>query len=199
MTLETLLSLAITLVVFSYVLGDNLLYRLAIYIFVGVTAGVSAIVIVESVIVPLLTRSTGNAILVILGFGLTLLLALRAIPLLRPLGNFTLAFLIAVGAAVAVIGAVTGTLLPIARSAANTSSGFVNGIVILVGIVTSLAYFQYAARRTPDGRVQRGAITRVFSTIGEVFVVITLGAVYGAALVSSLSVLTGHLGSLLGR
>ena len=35
-----------TLMIFSYLLGDNFLYRLAVYVFVGFTAGFIAIVTV---------------------------------------------------------------------------------------------------------------------------------------------------------
>ncbi len=58
MTPETLdliagwVSLTLTLMVFSYLLGDNFLYRLAIAVLVGVAAGYVAVVAVESVILP---------------------------------------------------------------------------------------------------------------------------------------------------
>jgi hypothetical protein len=42
----------LTLMVFSYLLGDNFLYRLAVYIFVGLAAGYVTMVTVESVILP---------------------------------------------------------------------------------------------------------------------------------------------------
>ena len=42
----------LTLMIFSYVLGDNFLYRIAVYVFVGLAAGFITIVTVESVILP---------------------------------------------------------------------------------------------------------------------------------------------------
>ena len=44
--------LVLSLMVFSYVLGDNVLYRLAIFIFIGLAAGYVAVVTVESVLLP---------------------------------------------------------------------------------------------------------------------------------------------------
>ena len=58
MTPETLdliagwVSLVLTLLVFSYLLGDNFLYRIAMHVLVGVAAGYAAIVAVESVLIP---------------------------------------------------------------------------------------------------------------------------------------------------
>ena len=51
----------LTLMVFSYILGDNFLYRLATYVFVGLAAGFVTIVTVESVLLPWL-RLTGLAV-----------------------------------------------------------------------------------------------------------------------------------------
>jgi hypothetical protein len=198
MSLETIVGFVITLLVFSYLLGDNLLYRLAVYVFVGTTAGYTAVVIVENVIMPVLLGDPAGLIIGGIALALTGLLALKAVPFLRPLGNLALAFLIAVGTAVAVVGAVTGTLLPLSVSTVRPSGSLLNGVVLVVGVICSLVYFQYAARRRPDGQVQRGALVRSLGIIGEGFITVTLGAVYGAAILSSLSVLTGHLSRILG-
>ncbi len=45
-------SFLLTLMVFSYLLGDNLLYRLAVFVFAGVAAGYSAIVIWDGILIP---------------------------------------------------------------------------------------------------------------------------------------------------
>jgi hypothetical protein len=198
MSLETIVGFVITLLVFSYLLGDNLLYRLAVYVFVGTTAGYTAVVIVENVIVPVLLGDTAGLVIGGMALVLTGLLALKAIPFLRPLGNLALAFLIAVGASVAVVGAVTGTLLPLSLSTVRPSGSLLNSAVLVLGVICSLVYFQYAARRRPDGQVQRGTLIRSLGVIGEGFITVTLGAVYGAAILSSLSVLTGHLSRILG-
>ncbi|HLV33734.1 MAG TPA: hypothetical protein VKY59_01415, partial [Spirillospora sp.] len=42
----------LTLMVFSYILGDNFLYRLAVYVFVGLAAGYIVVITWESVIWP---------------------------------------------------------------------------------------------------------------------------------------------------
>ena len=60
-------------------------------------------------------------------------------------------------------------------------------------MASSLIYFQYTARRRPGGIATRGSITRMIAFVGETFVMLTLGAVYGAAILSSLVVLVDRL------
>lgn len=198
MTAENLISLALTLMVFSYLLRDTIVYRLAIYVFVGITSAFVVIAVFENVIVPSFANS-GDTILLVIAVLLAALLLLKSVPRLGVLGNLSLAFLIAVGAAVAVTGAVAGTILPLISAVAQPNTSFLNSIVLLVGVVTTLLYFQYTARRRTDDIVTRGRFGSVVATVGEGFIVVMLGATYGAILVSSLSVLTGHLSQLLGN
>jgi hypothetical protein len=197
MSLEAILSFVITLMVFSYVLGDNVLYRIAMYVFVGITAATVTIVTVENVIIPLLiSNEIVNLILLAVASVLTLLLLLKPIPIFKPFGNIALAFLIAVGSAVAVVGAMSGTILPFIQAVGVPQSNLLDGIIIVVGMITSLMYFQYSARQRRDGTIGRGRILRPLSLIGEGFIVVTLGAVYGVAILSALTILTGHLNNL---
>jgi hypothetical protein len=198
MSFETLMSFVITLAVFSYLLGDNLLYRLAVYAFVGITAAFTAIALAENVVANYLSN-TGDTILLVVAFVMAVLLTFKAVPVISGLGNLSLAFLIAVGTAVAVTGAVAGTLIPLIGSIARPQSGdTLNSIILVVGVICTLMYFQYSARRTRTGGIERGPISRVVAGVGEVFIAGMLGATYGAIIVSTLSVLTGHLSKLLG-
>ena len=47
-----LVSFFLTVLVLSYIFGDNPLFRFATYLFVGVAAGYVAVIIVQNVIVP---------------------------------------------------------------------------------------------------------------------------------------------------
>lgn len=222
----------LTLMIFSYLLGDNVLYRLAIYVFVGLTAGYVTIVTLENVIVPF-TRATllsGDAGAVLFGtvpLVLSALLLLKASNRLHRLGNLSLAYLIGVGAAIALVGAVAGTLIPLAggvveavrgvpataavgsaAAAATPSAVSVgNGFLILLGVICTLLYFQFLARRTPGSTpgtalghgTQRGAFVRVFGTIGQGVLAIALGAVYAGAILTGLTVLTERVAFLIMR
>jgi hypothetical protein len=197
----------LTLMVFSYILGDNVLYRLAVYIFAGLSAGYIAIVTWDSVLLPwvngtLLSSSAGiggiifGAIPIVIG----VLLLFKFSPRLGRLGNIALAFIIGVGTAVALVGAVTGTLLPLAGSTGSAIAvNRVNGILLVVGVICTLVYFQYLARRAPGGRIQRRLHIRAMGFVGQGVIVITLGAVYAAAILTSLTIFSERVSFLLAR
>jgi hypothetical protein len=194
MELGTLVGFVFTLLIFSYLLGDNILYRLAINVFVGVAAAYTIIIIVQGVLLPLLD-STGELILFIVALILTGLLLAKPIRGLTSITNLSLAFLIAVGTAVAVAGAITGTLIPLtqATGTATDAQGLVNGVLIVVGVVTSLLYFQYSARTNALGEAERGRLNRIIATVGQGFIAVTLGALYGTAILTSLTLLTERM------
>ncbi|MDQ7025579.1 MAG: hypothetical protein Q9P44_08475 [Anaerolineae bacterium] len=211
MSISLITSFTLTLLIFSYILGDNVLFRLAVSAFVGLTAAFTTIAIVRSVITPLFIwdnlnqNEIGARLFVIIIAGtLALLLLLKPIPALKSLTNLALAFLIAVGTAVALVGATTGTIIPLISD--TTALDFdadvwfiINGIIILIGVVTSLLYFRYQARQNLDGAVSNGRIIALLRYIGQGFIVVTLGAIYATAILTSLTVLTGQISVLLSR
>lgn len=194
-------SLVLTVLVFSYLLGDNVLYRLAVHVLVGVAAGYVAVVAVETVLVPWFDHTVfaaqGDRTLaevtalraagaIPLVFGALLLL--KASPRLAPVGNLGLAVVIGVGTAVALVGAVAGTIIPLADETSTIiSDDVVEGAIVLVGVITTLLYFQYiGARRAGTGR--RPWPFRVLGTVGQVFVTVTLGILYAGAILTSMTV-----------
>jgi hypothetical protein len=66
-------------------------------------------------------------------------------------------------------------------------------------VVCTLAYFQYLARRTPSGKIQRGLHVRLMGFVGQGVIVITLGAVYAAAILTSLTIFSERVSFLLTR
>ncbi|GAB4513236.1 MAG: hypothetical protein OHK0046_13860 [Anaerolineae bacterium] len=196
----------LTLMVYSYIIRDNFLYRIAVYIFVGLAAGYITIVTFESVLIPWFESTVGSGEAFNLGLGLLpvlvgLLLAFKSFsPRLARLGNLALAFLIGTGAAVALVGALTGTLVPFSRATINASEGdLLEGVIILVGVLSSLVYFQYLARRLPDGTTERPRAVRIISLIGQGFIVVTLGALYATAILTSLTIFSERLSFVLAQ
>jgi len=216
----TVISFVLTLMVFSYVLGDiplvRNLYRIAVYIFVGMAAAFTTIVTFEGVIMPYLQDiqdpasswtilgNTGDIIIFFTAVLFGLLLLLKPIARLSWLTNSVFAVVIVVGAAVAVIGALTGTLFPLVRTSTTIPAGvtsepqtLLNIAVIFLGTVTSLIYFQYQAKQDDTGYIYQGAIIRRLSWIGKIFIVTTLGAIYAMTMLSSLTILTERISFLL--
>lgn len=197
----TPLAFTLTLMVFSYLLGDNFLYRLAVYVFAGLAAAYITIVTVQGVLLPLTNPNgdqPGEALLLLVSLGLGLLLLLKATGRFTWLSNLAMAFIVAVGTAVAIVGAVSGTLLPLAAGIGRAGNTTLESIIIFIGVTTSLIYFQYLSRRNPDGTITHSRVIHVLKSIGQGFIVITLGALYGGAILTNLTILSERIGFLLG-
>ncbi|MBN1680079.1 MAG: hypothetical protein JW966_07290 [Anaerolineae bacterium] len=198
-TIAGWVSFVLTLLIFSYLLGDNILYRLAVNVLVGVAAGYVAIVAVESVLVPWLDdtllaaqgdRSDATMVAVrVMGmvpFLFGSLLLFKSSRRLAPVGNLGLAVLIGVGTAVAIVGAASGTVIPLVKAAGESmGDDALEGAVMVVGVITTLIYFQYWTVEH-QGRVMRAV--GVLGTIGRGFVTVTLGALYAGAILTSVAV-----------
>lgn len=194
-------SLVLTLLVFSYILGDNVLYRLALHVLVGVAAGYTVVVATESVLIPWLNetllaasdgRSTATMMAIrmvgVIPFLLAALLLLKYSTRFAPIGNLGLGVIIGVGVAVAIIGAIAGTVIPLVREAGESvDDGAVNGIITLIGVITTLIYFQYAAVER-EGDLVRPRLFRAASAVGRFFITLTLGALYAGAILTSLAI-----------
>jgi hypothetical protein len=196
-----------TLMIFSYILGDNILYRLAVYVFVGLAAGYITLVTVESVILPWLNGTVmsadaglGGLLVGLVPFILGLLLLLKTSPRLGRAGNIAIAFIIGVGTAVSLVGAIAGTLLPLSMA---TGSGVridvLNGFLISLGVICTLMYFYYLSQRKPNGEVQRRLLVRAVAGVGQLFIVVTLGAIYAGAILTSLTIFSERIGFILAR
>jgi hypothetical protein len=200
----------LTLMVFSYLLGDNILFRLVTYLFVGVSAGYVFIlvlfqVIIPRLIAPLTSYGIGElALFVVIPLILSTMLLFKISPRLAGLGTLPMAYLVGVGAAVAIGGAVFGTLTGQVAGMGREVAGavdpldFLGGLIILVGAVCTLAYFQFSARTPTPGQAgaqtQRGPLVEALARIGQVFVGLTLGALFAGVYAAALTALMERIG-----
>lgn len=203
------LAFVFTVALLSYLIGDNPLYRLALHIFIGVSVGYATLIVIYQVLVPRLAAPLLS--------GDLLLMALAAVPLILFIflifklsprtaswGNVSIAFMLGVGVAVAVGGAIRGTLLP--QVQATWLSLFPAGIgrmisnlVILIGTLATLLSFQFWLQREgPEGEPARSPAMAIVARIGQGFIVVTLGTVYGGMILSGLAVLGERLSALAG-
>lgn len=212
------LGFVLSLMVYSYLLGDNPLYRLAIHILVGVGMGYATVMVLYNVIIPQLLSpivqiTSGNGadastLAQPLVWLLAALLMLKLFPKTAQLGNITMGFVMGVGSAVAIGGAVLGTLVPqvhatalpiipgLAFSILPGQSGSINAlasVVIVFGTIMSLLYFHFHGQPVGENRVERPTWLRVTAQIGQVFLMIAFGALFAGALIASLSVLTERM------
>ncbi len=209
--ISALTGLLLTLMVFSYLIGDNPLFRFAIYLFIGVSSGYAAAVIWHDVLVPKLFSQWGDlnqVVLLIVPLLLSISLLAKLSPRISWIGNFAMAVLVGVGAAAAVGGALVGTLLPQAQAAMNAfdlgSAGganpfvkFFEGTVMLLGTVLTLASFQFTMRRAADGTVKPNPIFGGVAWSGRLFVAITLGVLFAGVYVAALTAMIERLSSMI--
>lgn len=205
------LSFFFTVALLSYLIGDNPLYRLALHIFVGVAVGYAALVVIYQVLIPRLIApltDDNNTVVMLTSVPLVLFifLILKISPRTAALGNISIAYLIGVGTAVAVGGAITGTLLPQVRTTwlslfpgGDSPFAFLNNIVIIAGTITTLVYFQFWLRgQTPGGTAGRLPITRVLADIGQGFLVLTFSVLYAGMILSGIAVFSERLTAMAG-
>lgn len=195
----------LTLLVLSYLIGDNPLFRSAVYVFVGVASGYAAVAAWHYVLLPRLFQPLASAdpaqlTFVIVPLVLSLTLVTKLSPRIAWLGGFAMALMVGVGAATALSGAVIGTLIPQTRAAMDIVQpgplGFVQGVFALVGTVLTLAYFQFSASRAADGTAKRNVIFELLAWGGRVFIAITLGVLFAGAYLAALTALLERLSAL---
>jgi hypothetical protein len=207
----------LTIMVLSYLIGDNPFFRVAMHTFVGVASGYAGAIAIRNVLIPGLIdpwlrgdlagmAESARSQFLLLNIGpwaLVLLLLLKLVPGAERLGALPMAFLVGVGAAVVVGGAITGTLIPQSMAAMNTLSPFAvspqtgetglermfNITVTLVATTTTLLYFRFTVHPLASGEGDLARVVKVLSYIGRIFIAVTFGVMYAGALAATLVVL----------
>ena len=211
--IPAIISFLLTVMVLSYLFGDNPLFRFATHVFVGVSAGYVAVVAFYQVIWPHLVFPLWNASLIekgllLIPLILSALMLMKISPRLGWLGGPAVAYLVGVSAAVAIGGAVLGTIFPQTAAAiepfdildptqVNPVESLFNGLVMLVATIGTLAYFHFGARRQADGSTKRNGLIEVFAWVGRLFVALTFGVLFAGVYTAALTALIERIHSLL--
>jgi hypothetical protein len=210
------LATALTLIVLSYTFRDNPVFRVILYLFVGVSAGYAAAIIVQDVVFPqlvypVLDELTGvptlDVVDLVVRVVLSVLLLSKLSPRIARLGSPVTALLAGVGAALAIGGAVQGTLIPQIGSAATifNTEGFqqsllggyysevllfiFEGFILLLATVSTLAYFHFGAKDRGKQAPQRNIVVDGLAWIGAIFIAIALAALFNGVLQAALGAL----------
>lgn len=210
-----ILSFLFTLLILSYLIGDNPLFRIAIYVFVGASSGYIASVAWWQVIWPRLVSPLMFGSMLEKGLLLTpligsILIFMKVSPRLAGMGRIAMAYIVGVGAAVTIAGALSGTLMPqvmgtinafdlVAAAGRNIEAVEVvfNGALILAGTVFTLIYFHFGARPQADGSMKRFRLIEILSWGGHIFIGITLGAIFAGVYATALTALIERIASLI--
>jgi hypothetical protein len=148
----------------------------------------------------------GNVLMLVpLLLGLSLLLKLSS--RYSRLGMLPMAYLVGVAAAVAIGGAVFGTLLGQTKGAIQdfdfSNPGAdgpivqaVEAALVLVGTICTLVYFQFGARIKNEQPPSRPAAVEILAKVGQGFLAITLGALFAGVFSSAVTALIERLDSI---
>lgn len=196
----TIVGFILTLLIFSYLIGDNPLFRIAVYLFVGITAGLAAVVAWTNVLRPqlldpLISGSQPERLLALFPLALSVLLLLKISRRTATWGSAASAYLVGIGAATAVGGAILGTLFTqvgalinlFDRQALTGGLGvLLESLVIFAGALAAFLSFNFTVREKaqPAGGpawMQGVAVT------GKVFIVIALGSLFAGVFTASLA------------
>ena len=200
----------LTLMILSYLIGDNPLFRVAVYIFVGISAGYVAAVSIRQVLWPNLLQPLYQGFLsgmtvrqAVLAVPLLLsgMLLMKAWPPLTRLGMPAMGLLVGAAAAAAVGGAVTGTLFPQVNATigafdlknAGSPESLINAGLVLAGVATTLVYFHFGARTKADGSVRRFGLIELTAFVGSIFLAVTLGVLFAGVYSAALTALIERL------
>jgi hypothetical protein len=207
------LSFLFTILILSYVIGDNPAFRLAIHAFVGVSAGYVAIVIFRQVVVdkmflPMLTGTMLDRVLLAFPLVMSLLLLGKLSPRSEWVGRPVVALLVGIGTASAISGAIIGTLFPQIAAASvmfdlrqspdfgALAGSLLTAVFALAGTIATLVYFQFTVRSADLSLGSRGRIMKFFALLGQVFIAITLGTIFAGVLAAALTALVERMQSI---
>jgi hypothetical protein len=213
-TFGTWVAALLTLMVYSYLVGDNPLFRLAEHLFVGTAVAYAVVVAFHSVlntqlIFPLVYDPQTNWPLLIPA-ALGLLLLTKARSSIAWVGNSAVALLFGVGAALAIGGALSGTILPqvqatfVSLSPPHLGEGFwgwaraADNLILVVGTIATLLYFAFnVSRQNLLARI-RAEFLRPWAALGRWIIMITFGAIFANTVMARVSLLIGRVQFLLG-
>jgi FtsH-binding integral membrane protein len=194
------IAIVVTIMVLSRIFGNNPVFRVAQYLLVGVSLGLAFVVAYHQVLRPsvsgLISGGSNGAIL----YGIPLALGLLLLPRITRrqeyswLANIPLALIFGVGAALAVGGAIIGTLVPQILDTSNrplvgNPLQIAGTLVLAIGTVITLSAFYYTA--PPES--SRARIVALSATAGHWLLMIAFGFFFASAVQSYLSALNERL------
>lgn len=209
--ISTIIGLFLTLFVFSYLLGDNPIFRLTVYIFIGVSAAYVCVMVIYQVLLPrlflpLIDSSNEQKLSILVPLIFSVLLSFKLIPKLSSVGNISMGFLVGIGAAVAIGGAVLGTIISqieatviqfsqrtILSAGTDIYQVIFEGGFVLFGTICTLVYFHFGAKHRTDKLPIRSVLIETIAGLGKIFIAITFGALFAAVFLTALTALIERL------
>ena len=192
----------LTLFIYSFLYRDNVLYKIAEHLVVGVSVGYTIVIYyfdyMEAYLIqPLRSpeESTLYKVLLVIPIVLGVLMLTRFSPRLSWLSRFSIAFYmggyagmsIAPTAQARIIQQMQSTMIPLNSLSFET----LNNFLLIVGVLATLTYFFFSIKhKGPVGGVAR---------FGIIFIMVGFGASFGYTVMARVSLLIGRIHFLLGE
>ena len=196
---ETWIAAFLTLCVFSFLYRDNPFYRFAEHLFVGAAAGYLLAVQYQNVILPNVwmpltsgTRTPLSITLAVIPSILGLLMLARLWDRMAGPARWAIAFYVGVYSGIAVPGYLQAQIFAQLSDAVKPFEpgwGAINSALILLGLLTVLAYFFFSAPH-------RG-VHGLGARVGIWFLMIAFGASFGYTVMARVSLLISRVQFLL--
>lgn len=196
----------LSLLILSRAVANNPLYRLAQHLLVGVALGYVAAVLVRSVLIPpvrnIISNTASFGQLITLGAGgvLVLMFAGRfGQQRSSGIANLPLALLFGIGAALALRGAIEGTLVPqlldtirLPGLSTNDLLAQIGSTVVAVLTITTLLSFMYVTPAQGPSVLERWG-----RRVARGLILATFGVFFAAAVTTYVAALVGQLDAII--
>lgn len=199
----------LTLFIFSFLYKDNPLFKLAENLYVGVSVGYTIVKTYDTVIVHLIWKPIveNQEWTLLIPVAIGLLMLTRYVPKAAWLSRYAFAFIVGVGAGLAIPRTVSSFILkqiedtvrPLLMLVPGEGVTFswnlmnpassVNVIIVLIGVSSVLFYFFFSVEHSGPGK----AVART----GVIFLMIAFGAAFGYTVMARMSLLIGRLTDLI--
>jgi hypothetical protein len=196
---ETWVAAFLTLCVFSFLYRDNPFYRFAEHLFVGAAAGYLLAVQYQNVIVPNVwmpltsgPRTPQSIALAVIPAVLGLLMLARLWERMAGPARWAIAFYVGVYSGIAVPGYLQAQIFAQLSDAVKPFApgwGAVNSALVLLGLLTVLAYFFFS--------LPHRGIHGLAARVGTWFLMISFGAAFGYTVMARVSLLISRVQFLL--
>jgi hypothetical protein len=206
------ISAFLTLAVFSFLYKDNVFYRLAESIFVGISAAYWMVYAFWSTIIPTLVARLSPTLvkdtfmpgleieqdlIFLIPLGLGIMLLWRLSPVGGWIARWPLAFIVGTTAGIRLVGflqadflsQIVSTIQPLITRSAQTGDidpwGSLGNTLLVIGVLSGLVYFFFSIEhKGPIGAVAR---------VGIWFMMITFGAAFGYTVMGRIALLAARL------
>jgi hypothetical protein len=199
----------LTLFIFSFLYKDNPLFKLAEHLYVGVSVGYTIVKAYDTVIVHLIVKPIfeQGEIALLIPVAIGLLMLTRYVPKAAWMSRYAFAFIVGIGSGLAIprtissfiLKQVEDTVRPLLSLAGGEGVTFtmnllnpasnLNGIIILIGVISVLFYFFFSIEHSGPGKV--------VARTGVMFLMISFGAAFGYTVMARMSLLIGRLADLI--